>query len=69
MMESVMNRVRKMKMLDMAIFKVYLFFLGLLVGAYFTTFITEYSVVIAVVAGLSMIHVIYTFFIKKVDSE
>ena len=69
MIESVMNRVRKMKMLDMAIFKVYLFFLGLLGGAYFSTFIKDYSVVIALVAGLSMIHVIYTFFIKKVDSE
>ena len=67
MMESVMNRVRKIKMLDMAILKIYLFCLGLLVGSYFASVVSEYTNILTVIVGVSMAYVIYVFFIKKAE--
>ncbi len=55
-------RIQRFKVIDIAIFKIYLATLGAIVGAYFSDFVIENVIVLAVVAVLSGSWMIYKMF-------
>ena len=56
------GKVRKFNIWDIAVLKTYLFFLGMIVGAYFAQFVQTNIYVFAVVVILSLIWLLYRMF-------
>ncbi len=56
------DKIARFKILDIAIFKIYLATLGAIVGAYFSDFVIENVIVLAVTAFLSGSWMTYKMF-------
>ena len=56
------NQVRKFNIWDIGVFKIYLFSLGAIAGAYFSNFILEYICYFVLVAIVSMAWLFYRMF-------
>ncbi len=58
LIKNAMNAVRKFTVVDFAIFKIYLVLVGILFGAYFSTFFLKHIFIVWVVAVIALIIVL-----------
>jgi hypothetical protein len=56
------SRIRKFSIWDIAVFKTYLFFLGMIVGAYVSQFVQVNIWYFAVIVVLSLVWLLYRMF-------
>ncbi len=67
LIEKTLNASRKYTLLDFASFKLALFSLGILCGAYFSQFFLKYTVPLWSIFIISYIWIMYRTFVKHMD--
>jgi len=58
------RKIRKFNFLDIAVFKLYLFSLGMIAGAYFSNFVFNYITIFILITCLSLFWLLYIMFKK-----
>ncbi len=62
---GLLEKTQKFGLLDFAIFKVSLIFLGIILGIYLSDFFADYLGLVWVIFGLSFAYVLYCVYIRK----
>lgn len=65
LIEFALGKASKFGILDYGIFKLCLFTLGVIFGAYFSSFFLEYISIVWILFIVSYIYLMYKIFIKK----